>query len=190
MEDDKRTGQLIVSTLLKDLPAELDLNHYFDGHPQVDDVTCSCLLTHPSTVATGHLGAILAHYGIFPAQIVDILVAISRTITRFQREHHLSGDTPIRVGGRACDDPPTIGFIKILGEVVNVTDLESVIAYRLLMWLYAVAEIKPMIIPGFIFKREAPYWWALPGGLYPYCVNDLYEPWSHTGLFGTALRRW
>lgn len=182
MEQDRCAGQLIVSTLLKDLPGELDLTHYFDGHPKVDEAMRDILKSHPSCDADKHLGATLAQYGIFPAQLIDVLAAISRTIIRFQRAHHLSDTIAVRVGERTEEHPLTVDWIDILGEVINVTDLESVIAYRLLMWLYAVAAIKPLIIPGFIYKPDAPYWWAMPGGMYCNCVNSLYEPWSHLAV--------
>ena len=165
MEQDRCAGQLIVSTLLKDLPPELDLMHYFDGHPHADTAMCSCLLAHSSTVACGPLGTELAQYGLFPAQIVDVLAAISRVIGRYKSDHQLSDSTAIR-------------HLAIVEEIVNITDLDSIIAYRLLMWLCAVAAIKPLIIPGYIFRRDGAYWWALPGGIYTNHVNDLYEPWS------------
>jgi hypothetical protein len=167
---------------MKHLPTHLDLTHYFDDLSPADPAMITILTKHPSSIATGDLGLALAEHGIFPALIVDVLREISRSLKRYQISHHLSSDLPIHVSyTNVTESPQTVVEADIMQDVMRVTDLEPEVAQRLLQWLYAVAAIKPKIIPGFIFKPVANGWYALPGGIYCGCINQLYETWSHIG---------
>jgi len=180
MEEDRCAGQLVMSTLIKHLPIHLDLIHYFDHLPSADPAIITILTKHPSSVVTGDLGRALAEHGMFPALIVDVLREISRSLKRYQHSHHLSSDLPIYVSyTNVIETPQTVAETDIMQDVLRVTDLEPEVAQRLLQWLYAVAAIKPKIIPGFIFKPAQNGWYALPGGIYCGCINQLYETWSH-----------
>jgi hypothetical protein len=178
MEEDASAGRLIVSTLLKDLPASLDLTHYFDGQPEADPTFYEILKTHPANVVAGSHGLVMARYGMAMTTIIDALYVIQSTVRKFRSENKIAEHIPITLSDATSSNstPPTIARGDILDRVITVTDLEPAVAERLLQWLYAVAEIKPKLIHPYIFDHQQ----FKPGGLDECtCVNNLYEGWHY-----------
>lgn len=154
-EDDRSIGQIFRNGLVRDLDPDLrNWEGMFGQLRIVSPEEHAFLASRPDVEAASPAADLLVRFGITPLTIFYAALAVKVAVDRMVTAGKIANDDVVLLTAdpdRTRDeyDVDVLPAQDVVGEIVSMSEVSSEVAWAILRWLIAVAQVRAFVIPKF-----------------------------------------